>query len=396
MAGRAESRLRGAFVLAQVAFAFVLLVGAGLMARSLAHLEAVNAGFDGHGVLTARISLNYTKYTDRARVLAFDGQLGAEMASTPGLGAAAIASTLPLNNAVARTQSFVISGVDAQPGTPGPRGDFTSVSDNYFETLGIPVLRGRAFTRSDRDTADVPVVISQRLATTYWGGRDPLGTRISLDGKKWSRVVGIVGDVHQQSLDHDVGEQVYFPAAILPPVDMRIFVRFTGPSAPIAAALREAVHRVDPQQAVVALQTMDEVRGARLAEPRLTSTLLASFALVALVLAATGLAGIIGYSVAQRIPEIAIRMALGADTRRIIGLIGRDGFGIVAIGLALGGGLAVSLARFIRSLLFQIQPTDAVTYAAVGLLLLITAGLACLAPVRRAVSTDAARILRAG
>jgi putative ABC transport system permease protein len=240
-------------------------------------------------------------------------------------------------------------------------------------------------------------VISQKLATTYWGNRNPVGTRISTDsGKTWNPVVAVAGDVKQNGLDHDAGEQVYFPAGIIPPGDMRAFVRFKGPVSPVATALRRAVHELDAQQAIVSIQTMDDVRGAQLSEPRLTSALLATFACVALVLAATGLAGILAYSVAQRVPEIAIRMALGADTGRIVRLVSRDGLAIVVAGLVFGGGLALSLSRFIRAVLFEIQPTDVATYAGVALLLLVTAAVACLAPVRRAVTTDAARILRSG
>ena len=397
MAGRAENRVRGAFVLAQVAVAFVLLVGAALVGRSLIHLQAVNAGFDGHDVLTARMTLNFSKYSTRELRLTFYDQLMNRLASTPGLNNAAVASTLPLNNAVSRTQSFTIDGIGEVSGVESPRGDFTAVSPRYFETLGIPVVRGRMFTASDRDTLSVPVVISQKLAATYWGNRNPVGTRISTDsGKTWNPVVAVAGDVKQNGLDHDAGEQVYFPAGIIPPADLRAFVRFRGPVAPVAAALRRTVHELDPQQAIVSIQTMDDVRGAQLSEPRLTSALLASFACVALVLAATGLAGILTHSVAQRVPEIAIRMALGADAGRIVRLVSRDGLAIVVAGLVFGGGLALSLSRFIRAVLFEIQPTDIATYAGVALLLLVTAAVACLAPVRRAVTTDAARILRSG
>jgi predicted permease len=397
MAGRAENRVRGAFVLAQVAVAFVLLVGAALVGRSLIHLQAVNAGFDGHDVLTARMTVNFSKYSTRELRLTFYDQLMNRLASTPGLNNAAVASTLPLNNAVSRTQSFTIDGIGEVSGVESPRGDFTAVSPRYFETLGIPVVRGRMFTASDRDTLSVPVVISQKLAATYWGNRNPVGTRISTDsGKTWNPVVAVAGDVKQNGLDHDAGEQVYFPAGIIPPADLRAFVRFRGPVAPVAAALRRTVHELDPQQAIVSIQTMDDVRGAQLSEPRLTSALLASFACVALVLAATGLAGILAHSVAQRVPEIAIRMALGADAGRIVRLVSRDGLAIVVAGLVFGGGLALSLSRFIRAVLFEIQPTDIATYAGVALLLLVTAAVACLAPVRRAVTTDAARILRSG
>ena len=397
MSARAEHRVRSAFVLTQVAIAFVLLVGAALVGRSLMRLEAVDTGFNGHDVLTARVTLNFSKYNSRDRLLAFGDQLLARLAATPALTATAIASTLPLNNAVSRTQPFTIGGLNAPSGAQSPKGDFTAVSPRYFQTLGIPVVRGRAFTESDRDTSDTPVMISQRLAAAYWQSRDPVGTRITTDsGKTWNRVIGIVGDVKQNGLDHDAGEQVYFPAATFPPADFRIFVRFAGPVAPVAAVLRKTVHDIDPQQAIVAIQTMDQVRGGALAEPRLTSVLLGSFACVALVLAATGLAGIVGYSVAQRVPEIAVRIALGADAGRIVRLVSRDGLSIVVVGLFVGGGLALLLSRFIRSVLFEIQPTDAASYLAVAALLLLAAALACLAPLRRAISTDAAHILRAG
>jgi len=397
MAGRAEHRVRSAFVLAQVAIAFVLLVGAALVGRSLMHLQAVNAGFDGHDVVTARMTLNFSKYNTRELRLAFYDQLMNRLSSTPALSTAAVASTLPLNNAVSRTQAFKIDGIGAVSGERSPRGDFTAVSPRYFETLGIPVTRGHMFIESDRDTLSVPVAISQKLATTYWGNRNPVGTRISTDsGKTWNPVVAVVGDVKQNGLDHDVGEQVYFPAGIIPPGDMRAFVRFKGPVGPVIAALRRTIREIDPQQAIVSVQTMDEVRGVQLSEPRLTSALLASFACVALILAATGLAGILTYSVAQRVPEIAIRMALGADAGRIVRLVSRDGLAIVAVGLVCGGGVALALSRFIRTVLFEIHPTDAATYVSVALLLLVTATAACLAPVRRAVTTDAARILRSG
>lgn len=395
MAGKAENRVRGAFVLTQVVTAFVILVGAALVGQSLMRLEAVDAGFNGHDVLTARVSLNFAKYTKPSDARLFIDQLLTRLNSTPGVTEASIASTLPLGNAVNRTQAFTIGGVDAKSNAQGARGDFTSVSPKYFTTLNIPILRGRGFTETDRDSANQPVVISQRLATTDWEGRDPIGTQISTDsGKTWNTVIGIAGDVHQHGLDHDVGQQVYFPAAISVPGDFRMFVRYRGAQAPIASALRSAVHEIDPQQAIVAIQTMDDIRGAQLTEPRLTSALLGSFAVVALVLAATGLAGIVAYSVAQRIPEIAVRMALGADSGRIIRLVSRDGVLIVMIGLAAGAGIAMVLSKYLRSILFDIKPTDPVTYAGAALLLFATAAVASLTPVRRAVATDAARILR--
>jgi predicted permease len=397
MGGRMEVRIRRAFVFVQVAIAFVLLVAAGLVGRSLQHLQNVDAGFDGHNVLTARVSLNFTKYRSFAPILAFGDQLMQRLASTPGMSESAIANNFPLNNAVSRSQAFMIAGVDAKEGLGAPRGDFTSVSSKYFEVIGVPIRQGRAFTDADRDTSAVPVILSQHLATTYWGDRNPIGTRISTDsGKAWATVVGVAGDVRQTGLDKDVADEVYLPSTIVPPVDIRILVRFRGSSAPIASGLRTLVHSIDPQQAIVAIQTLEDVRGTRLSEPRLTTALLMSFAVVALVLAATGLAGVVGYSIAQRLPEIAIRMALGADSRRIIGLVGRDGLVVVIVGLGAGAVAALLLSKFAKSLLFGIQPNDAATYVVVALVLFATSIAACLGPARRAIAADPAHVLRGG
>lgn len=397
MNGRAEIRIRRAFVFVQVAIAFVLLVGAGLVGRSLSHLQNVDAGFDGHNVLTARVSLNFTKYNALAPVLAFSDQLMQRLASTAGMSESAIANNFPLNNSVSRSQPFMIGGVDATEGIAAPRGDFTSVSGKYFEVIGVPIKQGRAFTDADRDTSAVPVILSQHIAKAYWGNRDPIGTRISTDsGKTWLTVVGVAGDVRQTGLDQDVADEVYFPTTVAPPNDIRILVRFRGSSAPVASALRTIVHSIDPQQAIVSIQTLEDVRGTRLSEPRLTTALLTIFAVVALLLAATGLAGVVGYSVSQRIPEIAIRMALGADSRRIVGLVGRDGLVVVLIGLGAGAATALMLSRFVKSLLFGIQPNDALTYVAVALLLLATSIAACLGPAQRAIAADPARVLRGG
>jgi putative ABC transport system permease protein len=397
MGGKLEVRIRRSFVFVQVAIAFVLLVGAGLVGRSLRHLQDVDAGFDGHNVLTARVSLNFSKYRTRSTAQAFDDQLLQRLESTPGMTTSAIASNFPLNNSVSRSQGFVIGGVDAKTGTASPRADFASVSSRYFEALGVRIKRGRAFSSADRDTIATPVIISEHLATTYWGARDPIGTRISTDsGRTWNPVVGVAGDVRQTGLDQDVANEVYFPAAAAPPFDVRILVRYQGQSAPIAANMRKIVHEIDPQQAIVALQTLDEIRGTRLSEPRLTTALLASFATVALILAATGLAGVVGYSVTQRIPEIAIRMALGADTSRIVWLVGREGLTTVVAGLGVGALVALALSRFVKALLFAIQANDLATYAGVGVVLLATSIIACLGPARRAIVADPARALRGG
>ena len=396
LGGRSEALLRRSFVFAQVAMAFMLLVGAGLVGRSLYRLQQVDAGFDGHDVLSARVTLNFSKYQTNPAIIGFGEQLLARMAATPGLENSAIASNFPLNNAVSASQNFIIDVVEQKPGAQPPRADFTAVSSKYFDVMGVPVLRGRAFTAQDRDSVNTSIIISQRLATKYWGGRDPVGTRLSVDsGKTWNPVVGVAGDVHQGGLDQDIVDEVYYPTSASAIGDMRVLVRYKGESSQAAVGVRNTVKGIDAQQAVAAIQTLDEVRGNRLSEPRLATTLLGLFAIVALVLAATGLAGVMGYAVPQRIPEIAIRRALGANTGRIVQLVGADGLTVVVLGIAAGAVGARLLSRFVATLLFGVPASDVGTYGAVAALLVATAAIACVGPARRALAADPASAMRA-
>lgn len=397
MQGKAEVRLRRAFVLVQVAMAFVLLVGAGLVGRSLWRLQHVDAGFDARNVMTARVILNFSKYTTTASARNFADELLQRMENTPGMARSAIANNFPLNNRVSATQRFVIEGRDSAQSAGSPQAEFSSVSPKYFDVIGVSLKRGRVFTAADRDTLSVSLIISQHLATAYWGSRDPVGSRISVDGgKTWNPIIGVVGDVHQTGLDQDVADEVYLPAASSPPGGLRVLVRFTGNGAPIATQIRNIVHDIDPQQAIDGMQTLEDVRGGRLAEPRLTAVLLATFAIVALILSATGLAGVIGYAVTQRIPEIAIRRALGASAAAVVRLVAQDGVVMLVLGLAAGLVTARTLSRFVRALLFGIGANDLTTYLAVTAILLVTAAIACLGPARRAMSADPARVLRGG
>jgi len=397
MATRGEHRMRNALVVAQVAIAFVMLVGAGLIGRSLVELHRVDAGLEVKNVLTARLTLNFSKYNSGQKQRAFADALLGRLAGMPGVSSVALASTLPLANAPRQDIRFIIEGVTNRSVASMPHSDATLVSPEYFRTTSIPLLRGRDFTRADRDTLAPPAIISQRLARSYWGSRDPIGTRISADsGRNWLTIVGVVGDVHVKGLDQDVTDEIYVPVASSGSSDLRVFLRTIGPVPPVARALRALVNDVDPQQPVSSVETLEQVRGAQLAEPRLTTALLLVFAIVALVLTATGLAGVIGYSVTQRLPEIAIRLALGATRARVLGLVMRQGLAIVAIGIVIGLGIALEGGSAVSKLLFRVAPTDVLTYVAMGGLILATAALACFIPSRRALQTDPARVFRAG
>jgi predicted permease len=392
---RRDLRARGVLVVAQVTLACMMLVGAGLIGRSLVALERVDAGVEVSNVLTARLTLNFTKYNTRAARIQMANALVPRLMALPGITSAALSSDLPLNNGQPSDVRFQIENVAMTPGARGPHSDFTVVSPDYFRTVGIPLLRGRAFTMADRDTANTPVILSRRLVSTYWDRLDPIGSRITPDnGRHWFTVVGVVGDVRQNRLDADVTDEVYLPILSSGAGDLHVFVRTTGAMTPVIRALRSAVHDVDAQQPVSSVQTLEAVRGAQLAEPRLTTTLLAVFAALALLLTATGLAGVIGYNVTQRLPEIAIRMALGADRRRVLALVMRGGLGIVVLGLAFGLTAAYAGSRLIAKMLFHVTATDAMTYAVVAAVILATAVVACLIPSRRALAADPARVLR--
>lgn len=396
MGTRGDIRLRGMLVVAQVAIACVMLVGAGLLGRSLLALERVDAGVDVSNVLTARLTLNFTKYNTPALRRNMASALLERLNGMPGVSVASVASDLPLNSGRPSNVRFQIDGVPTDPKAT-PHSDITAVGPDYFKAVGIPLLHGRAFTKSDRDTIDRFAVISSRLAKTYWNGRDPIGTRVSADsGKTWLTVVGVVGDVRQNRLDADVTDEVYLAAYSSPPGDLRVFLRTTGPVPPVVKALRAIVHDIDPQQPVSFVQTLEQVRGAQLAEPRLTTTVLSAFAALALVLTATGLAGVIAYGVTQRLPEIAIRMALGATGPRVLRLVMRDGLAIVFVGLAVGLTVSWFASRLVTKLLFHVTATDVATYASVAALVIGTACVACLIPSRRALHADPTQVFRGG
>ena len=392
---RGEHRLRTVLVATQVVIAFVTLIGAGLIARSLVALERVDSGMDVRNVLTARLTLSFTKYNTNELRRTFASALTDRLRSLPAVSSAAIASAVPLTVNQPQVFRFQIEG--AGPSAGAPHSDITAVSGDYFKTIGVPLLAGRTFAAADRDTSAPPVIVSRRLAKAYWSDRSPIGTRISPDsGRHWLTVIGVVGDVRESGIDKDITDEMYIPLASQALGDLRVFLRMSGPMPPVVTALRGAVHELDPQQPVAAVQTLEQVRGAQLAEPRLTTILLMAFAAVALVLTATGLAGVIAYDVTQRLPEIAIRLALGSTPERVLLLVMRQGLSIVLVGVAIGFFVALEGGRLVGKLLFNVTSTDAVTYAAVAVLLIATAALACFIPSRAALACDPATVFRGG
>jgi putative ABC transport system permease protein len=394
-AGGSRHRARGALIIAQVAVSVILLAGAGLMMRSFIALQRVNPGFDAQKVVTARLDLNWTKYQNDDQIRALTDQLLARIRAEPGVVSAAVSNTFPLNNTGYFNSRITVEGMELAAGDVGPRAYLQTGSPEYFQTMGIPLVMGRTFTDADRDTASPPIVVNQTAARRFWPGKDPLGRRISFnDGENWAVVVGVVGDVKALGLDQDISEEVYGPWQVNAFRDLRLTVRTVAAQNTMERQIRDAVRALDPGQPVTEIRTLEEVRSESLASPRLTMTLLGLFASLALIITATGLAGVIAHSVGQRTREIGIRMALGAEKRQVLQMVLNQGLGLVALGLLIGGLGALALTRLMSGLLFQVKPSDPMTFVAVAIVLVAVAILACLAPARRATAIQPVIALR--
>jgi putative ABC transport system permease protein len=396
VSGGGSHRLRAALVVAQVAVSMVLLVGAGLMLRSLLALQAVDPGFDTQRVLTMTLDLNWSRYTTGDLILGFHDRLHARLAGQPGVISTASSLTFPLDGHRRMNVGFVIEGQPPAEEGAQPLGDLRSATPEYFQTLGIPLVTGRLFTPADGPKAPDVAIVNQTLARRYWPGETAVGHRISADsGKSWITIVGVVGDVHHYGLDSEPSDEVYLPFAQLPFREGTFLVRTSADPGAMARRIGEEVLAIDAGQPLANVQTLDEVRGEALASPRLTTTLLVMFALLALFITAAGLAGVVAFSVSQRTQEIGVRMALGAGRGEVLGMVLREGLQLVAIGLALGIVGAAALTRLMADLLFHVEATDPITFAGMALVLVLIAAAACLAPARRASAVDPMVALRA-
>jgi predicted permease len=380
-------------IVAQVAVSFMLLIGAGLMLRSLDRLQHVDPGFDPERVMTMRIALNWSKYTGAPDQRAFFNELLRKVQAMPGVVSAAASFTFPLNQSFPATRRFQIEGQPVPDGQPKPAASFRVASADYFKTLRIPVVKGRVFTEADDDKAPPVVVINQTMARHRWGEKDPVGSRVTFDGQKWTTIVGVVGDVRQEGLDIEPGEEIFLPFPQNASVNVIVVRTATDPTA-MARQFRDVVYSIDPEQPVTHIRTLEEVRRGSMATPRLTTILLGLFAALALTITAAGLAGVISFSVSQRTHEIGIRLALGAGPRAVLSMIMRQGMGLIVTGVGLGVAGAYALGRIMSGLLFEVGPHDPPTYVGVAAILLAVAAAACFVPARRATGIDPLGALR--
>ena len=389
------SRTTRALIVAQVAVSVVLLVGAGLLLASFYRLQKVEAGYDAASVVSAEIFTNFTKYPNVQAQRRFYLPLIERLQSSPGVVSVAITNAVPLSTIQPGAQPFQIEGVAIDNPDRRPTADGRIVSADYFRTLQIPLVRGRAIAESDDDQA-APVVLINNAMTKFWEGRDPVGSRVSLDnGQTWVTVVGVVGDVKQFGLDKDAVAQIYVPLKQTPfGLAGRILVRTQGDPRNGAQAIKDAVRALDDEMPVKRIQTLEEIRTSYLATPKVTAVLLAIFGGLALVVTMAGLGGVIATSVAQRTQEFGLRMALGATRDRVVTMVMSQGLSLVATGLVLGllGSLAVT--GFLSRYLFATSTWDPLALVGVLLTIGVTGVLACLGPAVRATTVDPLTALR--
>jgi putative ABC transport system permease protein len=389
-------RLRALLVIGQVAISVPLMVGAGLAARSLFNLQRVDPGLDTDRVLAANLNLNWTRYNDFPKRFGFWERAMNEAATLPGVQSVAIAGVEPLNGLVNAPAAFRIEHQPLAPNAPAPRATVLVTSEDYFTTIGQPLLRGRFFRPSDNAEAPNVVIVNQSLASRFWPTDDPVGRRITFDnGTNWSTIVGVVANARQQ-LNSAPVDEIHVPLRDTGGlIAGTILVRTQIAPGALSRDLREAIRRADPQQPVTRIETLEEVRTNSLGAPRLIATLLGLFALLALIITAAGIGGVLAFSVGQRTQEIGIRMALGASRGAVLWMVLRQGLGLVAIGLALGVSGAFFLTRLMTAVLYDVPPTDPATFALVVTVLLVVATIACVAPARRATGINPVVALRA-
>jgi predicted permease len=392
--GVGGGRTRSILIVFQVAISFVLLIGAGLLVRSLLKLQDVNPGIDPERVLTMRIPLNFTKYSSNDLRRTFEERLRESLKTKPGVVSAALGGTFPFNSQGPFPTGFELEGKRVEKGQPLPQALVRFASPEYFDTMRVPLVSGRNFAQTDGPEGAQVAIVSKAMARRYWGNEDPIGRRVTGDGgQTWITVVGVAADVRQQ-LDQEPQDEVYLPTLQNPPLQFNAIVRTATDPHLVARTLRDAVWAIDPEQPVDAIKTVEEARAETLAPRRLTVVLLGLFAGVALLITSAGIGGVVAYSVTERTREIGIRMALGAERSDVLRLVVGPSVALVALGLTLGVAGALALTRFLSALLFGIGPTDPMTFVSVALVLSAVALGSSIVPARRATSIEPLLALR--
>jgi len=397
--GSRAGRVRSALVVAQVALALVLLLGAGLMLRSFRALSQLNPGFEPRGALTASIALPQEKYSEDARVVGFYEELLRRAASLPGVSAAGATTILPLT--VQTDNSFQIEGKATPADASAPNAQFRMVTPGYFRAMGTPLVAGRDVSDKDRAEAPLVVVVNQSLARRYWAGEDPLGKRIRLFGLRrngapwpWATVVGVAADVRELGLEQDARPTMYVNALQAAPQQLTLVVRTMGAPLSLANGLRRELSALDSELPLYNVETLEAVVERTVGQRRFATDLLALFAAVALILSAVGIYGMASYSVTQRTRELSIRIALGANQLTVMRLVLGQALRLAVWGVGLGLVAGFVLTRLIASLLFGVGAGDPVTLLGISLLMGLVVLLASAVPTWRATRIEPMVALR--
>jgi predicted permease len=397
------NRTRAALVVCEVSLSLMLLAGAGLMIRSLWNLRGSSPGFDPHGTLTASLPIPGTRYKSPQEEISFWNRVLDRLRALPGVESAGVVDDLPFNGG--SHQPIMIEGRPQVPMAEQPEVDVRVISTGYLRTMHIPVLRGRDFSESDGADRQGVILISQAMAQRFWPGEDAMGKRLTLTfaPDKVREVVGIVGDVKLDGLDQpDKNSAIYVPLTQLsvpPSGEWRSFgfelvVRTSTPPGDLVPAVTNGIHEIDPEQAVLRTMTMQAFTDESISQQRFNMLLLATFAGLALVLAAMGIYSVLSYAVRRRVREIGIRMALGAQFRDVLRLVVFEGMKPALVGLGIGVIGALLIGRVMASLVFGVKTTDPATFVSVSVLLAAVALLATAVPAYRATRVDPIKTLR--
>ncbi|HEX8144507.1 MAG TPA: ABC transporter permease [Pyrinomonadaceae bacterium] len=389
---RRRFNLRSVLVVAQVALSLVALVGAGLFLRSLRNAQQLNPGFETEKLMVISFDLGAQGYNE-ARGREFDRQVQARVEAIPGVRSAAVASNAPLNAGFLR--SVFIEGQEPPPGGRGILTLVNTVGTKYFETMGIPLLRGRDFSEADQENSVKVVVVNEAMARRFWPNEDATGKRFKFFGDDFmSEVVGVVRNSDSVNLGEDPRPLAYLPLSQNYAAAVTLHVRTDADPRTVLPSVRREVQALDPNLPLVAVSPISEVLDQVLWAPRMGAALLAVFGLLALILAAVGIYGVLGYSVTQRTHEIGLRMALGAQRSDVLKMVVSQGLMLTFIGIGVGLLAALLLTRFMSSLLYGVAATDPLTFIAVSLILALVAILAAFIPARRATKVDPMIALR--
>jgi putative ABC transport system permease protein len=394
--GSSSHRLRNLFVVMQVALALVLLVGAGLFMKSLSRLQSVDPGFKASNLLTLRVNLSARKYDTDPKVMNFFGRAVGQLRALPGVEAVGAINTLPF----AGPHSGTSVAVEGQPKLPPGQTLSTGIcvtDANYFQAMQIPLKSGRLFTDQEASEMRHVVVVNETFVRKILAGQDPLGKRVTIEMKDENaptEIIGVVGDTKHLGLDSESEAMAYWPQPELVYSGMTLVVRTGGDASGLIPAARNVIRDIDPEQPIGEVSTMEGLLAKSVAPSRFSAILLAVFSLVALVMAAVGVYGVMSYSVQQRTHEIGLRMALGAQQRDVLRLVVKQGIVLGLIGVATGLVASFGLTRLIVSLLFEVPATDTRTFAAVSAGLFMITLIACYIPARRATKVDPLVALR--